>query len=303
MSAMAHRSSILARTPPGGLTPDAVHVAWRPQPVGLSPAAQERMRTQWEKCLDEAASEGRSLFDGSIARLIDVRLGNRAKPPGTASLTPSGSPSPPAVTDAWWKGDRMPSPGHLQPPNSPDRPDVHLTLGPGSYQAFVVTRMRDRAWFEDHAPESLTFALGNSVLMTHGNEVLLGIRSKNVSAYAGRIHQFGGVLETLDTPKFPASVEGLIAHLLMELREELALDPRDLAARYPLPHLAPQWPRLLGVFYDHELGQPEAIFARRIDKAEHDSHVIVTRHQIPASIQERLTPLAGEAVAAWSRAT
>jgi len=267
---MIHESSILVCAPPRGFGPDALRVHWEPTPLTPSPLAAQRMRTQWQECLKDAAGHGRTLFDGSITRLIETRL-----------------------------------------VGTPAHPCVELRLGPGSYQAFVVTRLRDRAWFEAHAPESLTLALGNSVLLTHGNQTLLGIRSQNVSAYAGRAHQIGGVLEALDTTAFPANVEGVIAHLLVELYEEAHVEPQDLAPRYPLPHLTPVWPRFLGIFYDHVLGQPEMIWqwetetplhhiAQRINKTEHDSHVIVARGNIPHEMHARLTPLAREALAAWS---
>ncbi len=45
---------------------------------------------------------------------------------------------------------------------------VELTLGPADYKTFVVTAMRDRAWFAEHAPEAIVGAMGNSVLLTRG---------------------------------------------------------------------------------------------------------------------------------------
>jgi len=268
---MSSASAILVAAPPGGFPASVVEVQWQRDPLPLSAAAARRMSEQWQACLTHAAARQSTLFDGPITCLVEARHAG-----------------------------------------TPDQPQVLLRLAPGSYKAFVVTRLHDRAWFEAHAPESLTLALGNSVLLTHGNEALLGIRSQNVSAYAGRAHLIGGVLETLDTPAYPASVEGLIAHLMAELREEVHIAPQDLAPRYPLPHLTPAWPRLLGIFYDHALGQPECIWrwetetplndiARRIDRTEHDSHVILTKGNISGEARERLTPLAREACDAWSQ--
>src|SRR5262245_2193345 len=53
---------------------------------------------------------------------------------------------------------------------------ITLRLGPASYKSFVVTTLRDRAWFDTYAPEARIRALGNSVLLTHRGRAILGIR-------------------------------------------------------------------------------------------------------------------------------
>jgi hypothetical protein len=181
---------------------------------------------------------------------------------------------------------------------------VLLRLGPGSYKGFVVTRLRDAAWFEAHAPSLLTAGLGNSALLTHGDHVLLGIRSERVSCYPGRAHLIGGVLDELDLDTLP-SADGLVAHLLLELHEEARIGHADLAPRGP-------WPKLLGIFEDRALGQPEAIWqwetrlplpeiAQRLDPAEHSGHLVLRRAGASAEVLSRLTPLASVAYHAWSR--
>src|SRR4051812_29599753 len=37
----------------------------------------------------------------------------------------------------------------------PEGDGVVLTLGPADYKTFIVTAMRDRTWFEQHAPEAI----------------------------------------------------------------------------------------------------------------------------------------------------
>jgi hypothetical protein len=186
----------------------------------------------------------------------------------------------------------------------PPQPVV-LRLGPGNYKAFVITRLHDRDWFERHAPEQCTHALGNSVLLTHGDEALLGIRSRAVSCYPGRAHLIGGVLDRLDTPGYPAHAEGLVAHLLAELHEEAHVSADDLSPRGA-------WPRLLGIYRDNVLGQPEAIWrwearvsladiAARLDAAEHTGHVIVARRASEPGTA-RPTPIAQRALDAWGSA-
>ena len=128
---------------------------------------------------------------------------------------------------------------------------VVLRMGPADYKTFVVTRLRDRAWFEAHAPGVSVGAMGNSTFLTRGDRALLGIRSPQVSAYARRAHLLGGVLELLGTEAFPATAGGMVAHLRMELREEGALGEDELAR---------EGPRLLGVVQDEFLAQPEAVW-------------------------------------------
>jgi len=178
---------------------------------------------------------------------------------------------------------------------------VRLFLGPGDYKTFLVTAMRDRAWFLEHAPEAMTFALGNSVLLTRGDRALLGIRSMRTSAYGRRAHLIGGVLELLGSAKLPATVEGVLAHLRSEMQEEAAIGEKDLAAGSA--------PVLLAVGRDEFLAQPELIWqwelgveleevAARLDAHEHEGAILVEKAGVGAETYKQMTPLAR---AAWER--
>ena len=177
-----------------------------------------------------------------------------------------------------------------------------LRLGPADYKSFVVTRLRDRPWFDAHDPDAAVLALGNSALLTHGNHALLGIRSQKVSAYPGRAHLFGGVAELLNTEKFPATTQGLIAHLRLELHEEAEILSGELA---------PQGPQPLGLALDEYLGQPELSWrwettvpletiARRLDAEEHSGHILIDRRRLSDVDQTHLTPVARRTIQVWA---
>jgi hypothetical protein len=183
-------------------------------------------------------------------------------------------------------------------------PHIVLRLGPSDYKSFVVTRLRDRAWFEAHVPQDKALALGNSALLTHGQESLLGLRSHRVTAYPRRLHMFGGVVEALGTDKFPASTQGLLAHLQMELEEETGLT---------LPELDGSGPHLLSIAHDDFLGQPEMVWqwetlvslkqiAARLDAHEHAGYRIVHRGDMPDELWRQMTPMAKQAWQVWNGA-
>lgn len=187
--------------------------------------------------------------------------------------------------------------------SSEGRERVILTLGPGDYKRFLVTCLRDRPWFERHAPEAVAEALGNSVLLTHGDRALLGMRSQGVSAYPGRAHLIGGVAELLGSEKFPARTEGLLEHLKLELHEEAGVDPR---------HLATDGPLMAGLARDPFLNQPELFWqwettveleqiAGRLDPAEHSGAVLIDRHSLAKALSGNLTPVARGAVSVWAQ--
>ena len=235
-----------------------VEVLWEPQPQVVSAAAAEYIDRHWLQYAAEARAAGKTLFDGPITRLLEVRT------------------------------DRM--------------PHVVLRLGPSNYKTFLVTRLRDRAWFDAHAPADVSLALGNSALLTCGDEALLGLRSDRVSAYPRRLHSFGGVVEALGTARFPASTEGLLAHLRLELDEEAHLKPHELEE---------SGPRLLSAAMDDFLGQPEIIWqwktrislkevAARLDDEEHADFRIVRRGEMSDPLWQEMTPMAREAWRAWS---
>lgn len=250
-----------------GFRAEQVAVAWRGKRE--SPAAEVSLRidAQWAVLQREMAGTGVPLFNGAISRLLACEVGSRSGAAG-------------------------------------DLPAMRLVLGPGDYKTFLITRMRDRLWFEAHAAAAMVRALGNSVLLTNGDQALVGIRSGKVSAYPHRGHLIGGVLEELGTGKHPASVEGIIAHLLLELREEAGVLEDELAPRG-------EWPRLLAIAEDHFLGQPEAVWrwetrvpleriARALESGEHAGSQILARGNLPEEVREKLTPMTRLAWGIWA---
>lgn len=184
-----------------------------------------------------------------------------------------------------------------------DRNGLILRLGLGDYKTFLVTVMRDQAWFEAYAPEAMVPALGNSALVTRGDHVLLAERSAAVSCYAGRIHTIGGVVEALGTAEFPANRAGIEGHLLKELQEEVGLrqgeERRD------------GWPKPIAVARDHFLHQPELFWQwevdvpleelrARLNPAEHSAAFILGKGDMTAGLWEKLTPVARLAWHIWT---
>ncbi len=114
---------------------------------------------------------------------------------------------------------------------------------------FFVTCVRDHPWFKANAPEALHEALGNSLLLTHGNHVVLGVRSDSVASYRGYAHVFGGVLEP---PAADAAADGsfILDHLQRELLQEIGLSLQAL--KHP--------PKLIALLRDHQLHQPELVW-------------------------------------------
>ncbi len=176
---------------------------------------------------------------------------------------------------------------------------IILTLGETDYKTFVVTVLRDRGWFEARAPKAMRPALGNSVLLTYGERALLGIRSVRTSAYGGRAHLIGGVLDLLGTNGLERNAQGLITHLRREMAEEADIGDADLAGP----------PMLLAVGRDHFLGQPELIWrwelnvniehvAKRLDATEHSGSIIIEKANVSPQTYDQMTPVAR---AAWER--
>lgn len=177
---------------------------------------------------------------------------------------------------------------------------LELTMGPATYSEFVVTTLRDRMWFMANEPAAMVAATGNSVLITHGDGAILGVRSRQVSAYAGRVHLFGGVLDLLGGDG--RSAAGLVEHLERELREELSLMREELVGE----------PRLLAVVRDNFLMQPELIWqwetraaladvVQRVDPQEHDGVVTLGRERPGADVWAQMTPVARAAWLGWQK--
>jgi len=177
---------------------------------------------------------------------------------------------------------------------------LELTMGPATYSEFVVSTLRDRMWFMANEPAAMVAATGNSVLITQGDGAILGVRSRRVSAYAGRAHLFGGVLDLLSGGG--RSAAGLVEHLERELREELSLIREELVGE----------PRLLAVVRDEFLMQPELIWqwethaaladvAQRVDPHEHDGVVMLGRERPGAEVWAQMTPVARAAWLGWQK--
>lgn len=178
---------------------------------------------------------------------------------------------------------------------------LELHLGPSDYKSFIVTCLRDRPWFLANAPAAIAPGLGNSALITHKNEALLGIRSAKVHAYANRAHVIGGVLEPAPSPSTPDTT-ALLSHLAKEVQEELHLSTHAFAAA----------PRLLAFMHEEFLGQPELTWQwetreplvklkATLDPAEHSDLIILRKDSVDEQTHARMTPLARAAVRAWQQ--
>lgn len=181
---------------------------------------------------------------------------------------------------------------------------LHLHLAPSRYSRYLVSCIRDRAWFERHAPQDIIRGMGNAALVTAGSTAILGLRSQNVAIYAGLADLFGGILEQLGTPELCANSHGILDHLKKELAEELSLGPADLADQ----------PTLLGIMEDPNLATPQLLWhwpavrslqdfqQQEIPTEEHQRLVFLPAHQdrLPPD-HPPLTPMAALAWEAWRR--
>ena len=174
-----------------------------------------------------------------------------------------------------------------------------LQLGSTDYKTFLVTSVRDRPWFTKFAPHAMATALGNSVLLTFGDQAILGLRAASSGAYPEKAHLFGGVLERLDEAPGGTTTVGMLGHLKKELAEELKLEERDLVGP----------PKALALLKDTFLGQPELVWQQEIsippehldaqlNLAEHSAIVVVNRGQQIETTQG-YTPVAVSAVRRW----
>ena len=168
-----------------------------------------------------------------------------------------------------------------------------LNLAKSDYKTFLVTCLRDHGWFLAHFPKAIISGMGNSVLLTHKGEAILGLRGGSVAYYAGRAHIFGGVMDwpEHDLSQGLSGSEPILAHLYRELEEELNLDKKSMA----------DVPRVMGLFYDPALNQPElvwhaeladsnAIKPEHLNQDEHEKFIRV-RLDNPSSSPAPLTPV------------
>jgi hypothetical protein len=170
---------------------------------------------------------------------------------------------------------------------------LELSLSCTDYKTFLVTAMRDRAWFLVNAPDAISPALGNSILLTIDQRAILGVRSQAVAAYPGRVHLFGGVLDAPEVAGHPLDTDFLLRHLFQELHEELQVLPEHF--------LTP--PRVLAVLRDDFLGQPELAWYAALkgpidtllgslNTEEHDQYALLDLAQPTTSPCLNLTPVA-----------
>ncbi|NNM84693.1 MAG: hypothetical protein HKL96_02910 [Phycisphaerales bacterium] len=148
-------------------------------------------------------------------------------------------------------GAKQPSPGG----------PLRLEMTDSDYRSFFVTCVCDRPWFMAHAPEAIHQALGNSMLLTQGENVVLGVRSNSVASYRGYAHVFGGVLEPPVTGT-AADSSFILDHLQRELLQEIGVSLQAL--NHP--------PKLIALVLDHQLHQPELVWWGELAAgiAEHD---------------------------------
>jgi hypothetical protein len=233
----------------GPLAAGTIELAYVPAPPPPGPAIADYIAQRWDHYAAEAQAAGRALFDAPATRLL-----------------------------AW----------HAFPNPASGTPRLRLTLCPTTYKDFLVTLLRDRPWFLQHAPDAIAPVLGNCILLIwrggggdSRGSVLLGVRSPRVSAYPGHAHVIGGVFDR------PAPAGGgrreaadgrwLLEHIYTEMTEELGLGPADLASP----------PTLLGLFRDPVLAQPELLW---IGELRTDPTPLLTR---PADVEHARFLLVG----------
>ena len=174
------------------------------------------------------------------------------------------------------------------------RPGVlAIELRPSDYKTFMVSCVRDRGWFERHAPDCIAVTPGNTALLTCDDRAYLGLRSIRVSTYPRRVHAFGGALE-LDPAHPPTAAGALLSHIEKELHEELGLTSAAFVAA----------PALLGVYRDPALWQPEFIWQCQLHAPpdhvhphEHDG--LISFGPVAVGDEELLTPAAAAALRSW----
>lgn len=170
---------------------------------------------------------------------------------------------------------------------------LEISLSPTDYKTFLISTIRDRDWFLSNAPNSISPALGNSILLTSGDKAVLGVRSKAVAAYPGWAHLFGGVLNAPDITGAILDTSFVLAHLYQELQEEINLSPDLLTAP----------PRMLALLRDDFLNQPEltwhaplkcpiAHLIKSLNIEEHDQFVVMDMAKPAESSGFELTPIA-----------
>ncbi|MDP6633921.1 MAG: NUDIX hydrolase [Phycisphaerae bacterium] len=162
-----------------------------------------------------------------------------------------------------------------------DNEHLNLSLGPVSFKEFIGTNATQAYIRHLHGAEVMANPLGvSAAVCTNDGLIVLGMRSKNMIQYAGRIHPVGG---TVEPPKdHTAACPDPFKAIIDELHEETAVPPENVSSIL-----------CLGLVRDRNTVQPELIFdlhvdcdvvslfasaATAIDAAEHSSMVPVRDH-------------------------
>jgi 8-oxo-dGTP pyrophosphatase MutT (NUDIX family) len=162
-----------------------------------------------------------------------------------------------------------------------DNKRLNLTLGPVSFKEFIGTNATQAYIRHLHGTEVMANPLGvSAAVCTNDGLIVLGMRSKDMIQYAGRIHPIGGTVEPPEDHQ--AACPDPFQAIIEELHEETAVPPESVDNIL-----------CLGLVRDRNTVQPELIFdvhvdcdvvslfaaaAAAVDAAEHSSLVPVRDH-------------------------
>ena len=176
---------------------------------------------------------------------------------------------------------------------------LHLVLSPTSYKAFFGTNLHNPHLADHYGSAILANPVGvSAALISSDGFLMFGRRNASVAYYPHKLHPFAGAIE-------PREDLDVFDEVRRELREELSLDPHELADI-----------RCTGFVEDAALRQPELIFAVRATRAraEVEMQVDRTEHRGSWSIPARraeveralsepgdFTPVAIASLLLWGR--
>jgi hypothetical protein len=176
---------------------------------------------------------------------------------------------------------------------------LHLVLSTTSYKAFFGTNLHNPHLADHYDSAILANPVGVSAsLVTSDGFLMFGRRNASVAYYPHKLHPFAGAVE-------PREDLDVFDEVRRELREELSLDPHELADI-----------RCTGFVEDAALRQPELIFAvrstrprgeieRQVDQKEHGGSwsIPATRDGVERALSntEDFTPVAIASLLLWGR--
>jgi len=113
-----------------------------------------------------------------------------------------------------------------------DNDRLNLTLGPVSFKEFIGTNATQAYIRHFHGTEVMANPLGvSAAVCTNDGLIVLGMRSKDMIQYAGRIHPVGG---TVEPPKNNgAACPDPFEAIITEMHEETAVPPKRLQHSMP----------------------------------------------------------------------